>query len=258
MSDAFFVPEGEGFVPTAHPVGPWSPDALHGGPVAALFVHALTRIPAGPPRWPARVHVEFLRPVPCSRLDVETRLQEGRTVVRWDAVMRSKGADVARASGVWVPAVATPEIASAPEDSGPSHEQGAPDSFRWPIPWDGYHRAVDIRMIRGTLCDGPVRVWMRPLFPLVAGAPSTGLERALICADAGSGISAVLDPRQYNFVNPDLDVATWRAPDGDWVGLDAITRVGPDKVAACETSLFDSAGPFGRASQVLVVRGVRG
>jgi hypothetical protein len=131
-------------------------------------------------------------------------------------------------------------------------------TFQWPIPWDGYHRAIEMRVIRGTLCAGPVRVWMRPLYPLVAGAPTSGLEQTLIAADAGSGISAVLDPRRYNFVNPDLDVATHRLPAGPWVGLDAVSRVGPDGVALCETTLFDAAGPYGRASQVLVVRPARG
>ena len=38
MADALFAPlEAERFLPEPYARGPWSPDALHGGPVAALL-----------------------------------------------------------------------------------------------------------------------------------------------------------------------------------------------------------------------------
>ena len=40
---ALFVPEGSTLVPTAAARGPWSPDALHGGPVAALVARCVER-----------------------------------------------------------------------------------------------------------------------------------------------------------------------------------------------------------------------
>ena len=41
MADSLFVPLGDGrYQPTGLSRGPWSPNALHGGPTAALVAHA--------------------------------------------------------------------------------------------------------------------------------------------------------------------------------------------------------------------------
>ena len=60
--EAFFAQDGEAFVPTDATLGPWCPDLLHGGPVAALFTTALERV--GDPSFVStRLTVEFVRPV---------------------------------------------------------------------------------------------------------------------------------------------------------------------------------------------------
>ena len=40
---ALFVPDGDDLVPTDLARGPWSPESLHGGPVAALVTRATER-----------------------------------------------------------------------------------------------------------------------------------------------------------------------------------------------------------------------
>ena len=42
--------------------------------------------------------------------------------------------------------------------------------------------------------------------PLVAGEEPSPLQRVLIAADAGNGVSAALDWRRYLFINTDLSV----------------------------------------------------
>ena len=52
--------------------------------------------------------------------------------------------------------------------------------------------------------------------------------QALLVADSGSGISAVLDGAGFIFINVDLTVALTRDPAGDWLLLEAETRTGSD------------------------------
>ncbi len=47
--------------------------------------------------------------------------------------------------------------------------------------------------------------------------------QALLVADSGSGISAVLDGAGFIFINVDLTVALTRDPAGDWLLLEAET-----------------------------------
>ena len=59
--------------------------------------------------------------------------------------------------------------------------------------------------------------------PLVAGEEPTPLQRTLVAADVGNGISAVLDWRRFVFINVDLTVHLERMPEGEWVCVDAVT-----------------------------------
>ena len=74
--------------------GPWSPDSLHGGPVAALLGGAAEALLED--LQPARVTVELLRPVPIAPLRITAELtRPGRKV-------RLAGAQVAMADGTVV------------------------------------------------------------------------------------------------------------------------------------------------------------
>jgi hypothetical protein len=114
---------------------------------------------------------------------------------------------------------------------------------------------MELRFVRGGFLEpGPAMVWMRPRVPLVAGEETSPLERLLIAADAGNGVSAALDWRRYLFINTDLTVHLKRLPQGDWVGLDAVTYPEPHGVGLADTVLWDESSRLGRAAQTLVVR----
>jgi acyl-Coa thioesterase superfamily protein len=76
----------------------------------------------------------------------------------------------------------------------------------------------------------------------------------LAAADSGNGVSATLDYHDHVFINTDLTVQLVREPAGEWVCLDAITRVGPDGVGLAESVLSDERGRLGSATQTLLVR----
>jgi hypothetical protein len=59
-------------------------------------------------------------------------------------------------------------------------------------------------------------MWMRMRHPLLAGEQPSRLQRVLIAADSGNGVSATLDYRSYLFVNVDLSVHLHRMPEGEW------------------------------------------
>jgi hypothetical protein len=94
---------------------------------------------------------------------------------------------------------------------------------------------------------------MRMRQPRLAGEQPTPLQRTLVAADVGNGISAVLDYRRYLFINVDLTVHLERMPEGEWICVDAITLPQPNGVGTAESVLSDGQGRTGRALQTLLI-----
>ena len=63
--------------------------------------------------------------------------------------------------------------------------------------------------------QGPATVWMRMRQPLVAGEQPSPLQRLLVAADSGNGVSATLDWARFVFINVDLSVHLNRMPAGE-------------------------------------------
>ena len=72
--------------------------------------------------------------------------------------------------------------------------------------------------------------------PLVAGETPTALQRTLVAADSGNGVSAALDWRSFVFINCDLSVHLARPAEGEWIGLDAVTVPLPSGIGLTDTS----------------------
>jgi hypothetical protein len=73
-------------------------------------------------------------------------------------------------------------------------------------------------------------------------------------ADSGNGASSVLDIRKWMFINAELTVHVLREPEGEWIGLDAVTSIGPAGVGAATSTLHDQTGQIGRGAQALLIR----
>src|SRR6476661_6593760 len=100
MTDALFHRRPDGtFLPTDLARGPWSADALHGGPVGALLAMAAEAELAGAGVAPVRLTVELLRPVPVAPLTLQAEVVRPGRKVRLVAVRLLDGdAPVASAS----------------------------------------------------------------------------------------------------------------------------------------------------------------
>lgn len=257
-AEAFYLPGPDGrFTATVLTRGPWSPDAQHAGPPAALLGRAAERFTAEqrPGARVVRMTFEILRPVPLAEVAVAVRAAEaGRNVGRVEAELRLADGRVAmRATALLMRA----EDGSAPGVDQPlpcpgPHE--APEGS-FPVRWDeGYHTAMEVRFVDGSFTErGPATCWFRPRYPLVAGEPTSGLCRTLIAADSGNGISGELDMSRYRYTNADLTVHLRRPPVGDWVGLSSRTTLDPAGIGLADTLLLDEKSTIGRAAQTLFV-----
>lgn len=87
---------------------------------------------------------------------------------------------------------------------------------------------------------------------LIEGEQPTQLARVLAAADSGNGVSRELD-FAYLFINTELTVHLQRLPIGEWVCLDARTRMDADGIGVASTALFDERSRFGSGAQSLFI-----
>jgi hypothetical protein len=113
---------------------------------------------------------------------------------------------------------------------------------------------ISMRAARGRFgVPGSGAIWYRVDRPLVEGSPVSQAMRAVVAADFCNGTSAVLDFREWTFINADLTVSFARPPTGEWILLDAESWIGPDGTGLAMARLADIRGYFGRAVQSLVI-----
>jgi hypothetical protein len=258
VTDAFYVPDGDGYVATEHTRGPWSPKHQHGGPPTALIAHVVTAM--APELTIARITVDFLRPVPIDRLAVRVEpLRAGTKVQRFAAMLVHGETTVARSALTLVRRTGI-DVAIERDDPRqrdapplPPPEASAPFQFPFFREPHGYHTAMESRLAAGTFGRGRVAIWMRQRVPLLPGAVPSPLERVLIAADSGSGVSAGIDHTHHTAINFDLTVALHRNLDGEWVGLDSVSTYEPTGLGLADTRILDVRGTVGRALQGLVM-----
>jgi Thioesterase-like superfamily len=259
VDGAIYLPEGPGrFAPTELARGPWDPDAQHGGAPAALIARAIEHVESLVPMDVVRVTYEFLRPVPLAPLELRTRvLRDGKRVQLAEAVLLARDVEVTRAVALRIrrAAVAVPDAELEP----PPH--GGPDGSA-PISMPAFEAGpatfardgMEVRFAQGAFADvGPAFAWFRLRVPLVAGEDPSPLQRLAAAADFGNGIATAVSWATHVFINPDLTLYVERLPAGEWVGLDASTRVAGAGVGISDSALYDEDRRLGRAQQGLYV-----
>jgi hypothetical protein len=183
-------------------------------------------------------------------------VRPGRSVELVEAVLSDDAGEVVRASA-WRLQRRAVELDPAPlaDPPPPGPAAGKPGPF-FATGFDvGYHTGMEYRFVTGGFLEsGPAVVWMRMRQPLVEGEEPTPLQRVLVAADSGNGVSAALDWQRFLFINTDLSVHLHRMPAGEWVCLDAVTRPEPEGVGMADTALWDEQGRIGRGLQTLLVR----
>lgn len=258
MPDAFYEPDGDRYLATELTRGPWDPGAQHAGPPAALLGRELERLPEAEEFQVGRVTCEILRSVPIAPLRASARVvRPGRRVQLLEAELRDEGGEPLMRAAAWRIRTAPVEIPAgvlAADEPPPGPERGSESEF-FPTGQElGYHSAMEVRFVEGSFVEpGPALVWLRMRQPLVAGEEPSPLQRVLVTADVGNGVSASLDYRRYLFINVDLTVHLERMPAGEWVCVDAVTLPRPNGLGTAESVLSDERGRIGRALQTLLI-----
>jgi hypothetical protein len=259
-ADAFYLPLGDGrFAPTVHTGGPWDPTLQHAGPPSALLARALEQAAAPWPSTITRVTVDLLGPVPVADLDLHVEvLRSGRSVELVQASLANDGRVAARATA-WRVRRADLELPPLPDDHDqpagtevpaiPGTETALPPGFG-----GGYLQAMEWREARGSWgSPGAAAVWGRMRLPLIPDEEPSGLQRIMAIADSGNGVSSVLPLESWFFINPDLTVHLAAEPAGEWICLDAHTRVDAAGFGLAASRLFDSERLVARGAQTLYI-----
>lgn len=257
--DAFFTPLGDSrFQATAHTEGPWDPAYQHGGPPAALLARAIER---ESPAWPAtvvRMSVDILGPVPVAEVDVRSRVvRPGRSVELVEAEMSAAGRAVVRAQA-WRIRTSDLDLPPLPDSTDATLDDPPPlPPTASPLPpgWGGgYLHAMEWRLAGGAWAErGPATIWGRMRHPLVPDEEPTGLQRLMTIADSGNGVSNVLPLTGWFFINPELTVHLAAVPTGEWICLDARTRVDARGFGLAASRLFDRDRLVAHGAQSLYV-----
>jgi hypothetical protein len=261
---ALFLPDGDRYLPSDFARGPWSPDALHGGPVAALLARAVEAVPAEETMHVARMTVELLRPVPVTPLTVSaTVARPGRKVQLVDVRLASDDRELAWCRALRIrrleddsveakTLVGTSRHDPTPAPPGPDevHRRSEPARSHRAFHSEG----AEMRWAAGEFDRrGPATVWVRLALPVVPGEEPSPLQRVAAAADFGNGISSVLDFESHLFINPDLTIYLERPAVGEWICLDARTTLGTPGVGLAQCALWDIDGPLGSSIQSLMI-----
>ena len=260
LPDYFYEPlPSGGYRPTVHTEGAWQPGEQHMGPVSGLVVHAVERFVAenfaGDGLQIARLTFEILGMIPDHDMQITVDVvRPGRSIQLLEATLTIDERAIIRAR-VWRVAVSDTATAAggfaepmpSPEGLTPLESFAAFDS--------GYTRALELRPVPGAQ-PGRGQVWMRTPYALVRDEPIGDLTRWFIVVDTANGIVARESPKDWMFPNVELTVHLWRAPRGEWVGVDVTQTYGPTGLGLTSTVLHDLDGAVGMAQQALTLRAV--
>jgi hypothetical protein len=258
VPEAFYELDGDRYASTELTRGPWDPGAQHAGPPAALLGREVELLDEAAEFQLGRITFEILRSVPIAPVRVSARVvRPGRRVQLVEATLTDDSGEPLMRASAWrirTSPVELPDEVLSQAAPPPGPEHGEEVEF-FPTGQDaGYHTAMECRFVEGSFLEpGPATVWMRMRQSLVAGEDPSPLQRTLVAADVGNGVSAVLDYRGYLFINVDLTLHMERMPEGEWVCVDAVTLPQPNGVGTAESVLTDRRGRIGRALQTLLV-----
>ena len=247
-----FSIEGDVWTPQSA-AGGFNGPGMHGGAVGAmltgaceLHAKALDRQPDNP-FLPLTASVLLLRPVP--RSAIEVRVETLRAGSRglflraeaWADEKLQATAQAAFARAQAIPGMPEPQFLPLPPESGKVGRLASPGT-----PWLG--DIVEMRFTDDGLC------WYRNDRPLFPG--ETPMALATCGADWSSGTwrpDGWREPKAKWFPNVELGIRLARPPKGPWIGFRNRQHWRQNGLGTTETELFDQDGPFGAASQSLVL-----
>ncbi|GHD13954.1 thioesterase family protein [Zhihengliuella salsuginis] len=260
VGDFFYEDLGDGhYRSTVHAQGAWNPHEQHMAPATGIIAHELERFQPREDMRMARVSLDIHGIIHGGEFHIETRMiRPGRTIELIEAEMITQGRTsiVARA---WRLKTGDSSEVHAVEDTTVAHPENLP-AWEGMSPWPGgYIEGLDFRVEDGHRA-GRGTVWLRSSFDMVSSGPTTPLVRLLGMVDTANGVAPRVEPgpESWMFPNVDLQIHMHRAPEGEWLGVQAQQTYGTDGIGLTSGVLHDVKGPFGRSEQILTVRPMPG
>jgi acyl-CoA thioesterase len=248
---AFFATDGDLLVPNPIARGPWG-STISGTYVGGLLGRAVERAGGDADLHPARLTVDLLRPVALAHpVRVDTRVErEGRRIRLVDATMRQNDTVVARASALYLRRAEQPPDPAwtLPIDMPPPPGRPADVSGNFTMELWAYSANSELTAPSNDLSEwrhgGQKYAWVRDVKLLVDDEPMTPFVRAAMAGDVTSSLTHS-SASGLNFINADYTLTLSRLPDGEYIGLAALTHYSHAGVATGSASLFDRLGPIG-------------
>lgn len=265
MTDALFVPDGDGYLATDWSRGGWDDNLLHGGPPAGLMAWAIERHPTPVPMHLARTTFDLFRPIPLSRLQVDVATIRGGRRIQVDrATLRDGDRELANATALRIrqTSVTLDDIVREKWT-----QPGPPEShphLEWMQPWDSnrltrFHRTtVETRSVDRSMENrGPGTAWHRLTVPVVAGTETPATVRVCAIADMLNGVSQTLSVNAWIYVNPDITVYMNRPPASEWIGIQGHSDPDRGGIGVNQGTLFDAEGRFGVVAMAQLIEPAR-
>jgi hypothetical protein len=253
--EAIFRIEGNHVTTRPYAAGPWDRTMQHGSPPSALVAFIAESIPTPQPMQIVRLTIDLMRPVPVAPLTFETEIvREGRKIQLCAVRLLSEGVVVVSATvlKMRIGAQSLPDDIAHPPIDVPPPEQGRPMQASGNS--NPFITCVSVREVHGGFLSlGPGAIWYRIDRPLVEGHLTSQVMRAAVAADFSNATSAILDFKEWTFINADLSINLARQPIGEWILLNSEMWIGPDGTGIAASKLGDVHGYFGRAVQSLVI-----
>jgi len=241
---AYYIREGDAFVPTGIGVSPWNGTSQVGLALAGLAGHVLSAVPTMEPMLTTRISIDILGAVPLEPLIPEIRmLRDGRRMQVVDAEFTASGR-------LWLRATA---VRARLADTG---EQSVPLSRRYWTEDDRHdaHGWFEERQIElDRMQPGPGAIWVRFLTDIVAGDPLEPLSLAAMLGDFGNGTAPPAPVMENTLANMDITVCMSRLPRGEWMLVDAESETSGHGSGYSRTRLGDAEGMFATAMQSIFI-----
>jgi Thioesterase-like superfamily len=250
---AIFIRQGHLLRATEHAGGPWSPDMLQGSATTALMAREVERLAVNSGFAVRRLTFDLWRPAGLRVFRTETdTLRDGRKAKTLQVRLLDGEAEIGRCTALLTAQGVSPADPFSKSVSGDAAPETGTPPPAFAQKWSRYFQNVSVRLIEGALeKPGPAAAWMRLDMPLVEGEANTPLLQAVQAADFASGVAQIVDMREWTFINPEISLYFFRAPEGEWILIRSRTRVGADGAGLTTATLSDRSGPFAEVMQAM-------
>ena len=246
------------YKPTQHAQGAWNEHEQHMAPATGILTAELSKYaPQAHMRF-ARISLDILGLIPLDDFTITTRcIRPGKTIELIEAVMSSRGRDAIIARAWRLMTQDTSEIAGLEDQKSVYKPEDLPvwdDMKGWP---GGFIESVRL-VAEPDRRPGKGMVWITNDLDMVEGEPTDDIVHLLGMVDTANGVvprlGLGLSNLEWMFPNTDLQIHMHRAPQGRWLGIEAVQQYGADGIGVSSAILHDTQGPFGRSEQILTIR----